>query len=95
MRTVLTIVALLGYLLYLNWQLTLIVLALFPLLLWQAEWVPGIGLNLGLLAWDGAGQLLYANPAFGRLVGHAPERRLVAALHRLVYVVAVAAIASW
>lgn len=29
-RTSLTIVALLGYLLYLNWQLTLIVLALFP-----------------------------------------------------------------
>ena len=33
-RTVLTIVALLGYLLYLNWQLTLIVLALFPPLAW-------------------------------------------------------------
>lgn len=29
--------------------------------------------SLGLLAWDGAGRLLYANPAFGRLVGHAPE----------------------
>ncbi len=33
-RTVLTIVALLGYLLYLNWQLTLIVLLLFPPLAW-------------------------------------------------------------
>lgn len=33
-RDVLTIVALLGYLLYLNWQLTLIVLALFPALAW-------------------------------------------------------------
>jgi ATP-binding cassette, subfamily B, bacterial MsbA len=31
---VLTLVALLGYLLYLNWQLTLIVLALFPPLAW-------------------------------------------------------------
>jgi ATP-binding cassette, subfamily B, bacterial MsbA len=33
-RDVLTLVALLGYLLYLNWQLTLIVLALFPPLAW-------------------------------------------------------------
>lgn len=33
-RDVLTIIALLGYLLYLNWQLTLIVLALFPPLAW-------------------------------------------------------------
>lgn len=33
-RTVLTIVALLGYLLYLNWQLTLIVLVMFPPLAW-------------------------------------------------------------
>ena len=33
-RDVLTIVALLGYLIYLNWQLTLIVLALFPPLAW-------------------------------------------------------------
>ncbi len=33
-RDVMTIIALLGYLLYLNWQLTLIVLALFPPLAW-------------------------------------------------------------
>jgi ATP-binding cassette, subfamily B, bacterial MsbA len=33
-RDVLTLLALLGYLLYLNWQLTLIVLALFPPLAW-------------------------------------------------------------
>jgi len=33
-RDVLTIIALLGYLLFLNWQLTLIVLALFPPLAW-------------------------------------------------------------
>lgn len=33
-RTVLTIAALLGYLLWLNWQLTLIVLAMFPPLSW-------------------------------------------------------------
>ena len=33
-RDILTIIALLGYLLYLNWQLTLIVLALFPPLAW-------------------------------------------------------------
>jgi len=33
-RDVLTLAALLGYLLYLNWQLTLIVLALFPPLAW-------------------------------------------------------------
>ncbi len=36
-RTVLTIVALLGYLLYLNWQLTLIVLLLFPPLAWVMQ----------------------------------------------------------
>lgn len=33
-RDILTIIALMGYLLYLNWQLTLIVLALFPPLSW-------------------------------------------------------------
>jgi two-component system sensor histidine kinase DctS len=34
--------------------------------------------SLGLLAWDGAGRLLYANPAFGRLVGWAPDALIAA-----------------